>query len=91
MTEHEYEKVEQDFEIHIPFIPVERRNEYQLGFGVKGRHFPASGQTDIVDSAHGDDFNEIYTHEAKHCKNPSSEEDEVRDSTRNLLRSTRWH
>ncbi len=86
-----YKKQDEDFSSHIPFRQASRMNSYQLGNGVLGRYFPGTGEIQIADFAHGDDFSEIYTHEARHSMNHSSEEKDVREFTRNVLKKTKWH
>lgn len=80
-----------DFSSAIPFIPVRRVPQHQLGYGVLGRYFPGSGQVDIVDWAHGNDFEEVYAHEARHAMNPDSGEEDVRQFTRNVMGESRWN
>jgi hypothetical protein len=86
-----YKKQEMDFTSYIPFLHVRRVSSSELGRGVLGRYYPLFGQIDIGDWIHGDDFEEVYTHEARHAMNPASSERDVRDFTRNTLKKKRWH
>jgi hypothetical protein len=85
-----YRKPGRDFTSYIPFIPFTRKKRWQLGNGVLGRLFPFYSQMDILEDVQWE-TEEIYTHEAKHRMNPAASERDIRDSTRNLLGTTRWH
>jgi len=86
-----YRKKERDFTNYIPFLHVRRVSSFDLGMGVLGRYYPLFGQIDIGNWIYGDDFDEVYTHEARHAMNPDSSEKDVRDFTRNTLKKRRWH
>lgn len=84
-----YKMAERSFASYVPFRHVRRISSFELGRGVLGRYYPLFGQIDIGDWIHGDDFEEVYTHEARHSMNHASPEKDVRDFTRNVLGKTR--
>lgn len=90
-TKKKYDIVEHDFTSHIPFKHIRRINQYDIGYGVLGRYFPASGQIDVVDWLDRDGFEEVYTHEVRHSMNPLSSEKDVRDFTKNIIGKSKYH
>ncbi len=68
---------------HIPAgVEIIRVPKDCLGYRVLGRAFPRLGLIEIADDLHGNDFEEVKTHELMHMENPTASEYEIRALTR---------
>ncbi|MBU1202376.1 MAG: hypothetical protein KKA51_07795 [Nanoarchaeota archaeon] len=73
-------------------MSVTRVPHYSLGTGVLGRTWTNTGIVEILDSLHGNDFEEVLMHEILHNIYPSDPEWTIRDKTRDRMWfDTKWN
>ena len=86
----------QTFDFSYVFVPdgvqVKRVAQTQLGYGVLGMAFPGLKLIYVLETLHGNDFDEVLKHERNHIMHPWMTEQEVRFRTKNeLYFEARYH
>ena len=77
---------EHNYGLFIPSgVIVRRVPQNILGNGVLGRAWIYSGHIEILDSLHGDAYQEVLTHEVLHILHPEKKEMDIRQMTRNYI------
>ncbi len=77
---------EHNYGLFVPAgVMVRRVPQNVLGNGVLGRAFIYSSYIEILDSLHGNAYQEVLTHEVLHILHPEKKEMDIRQMTRNYI------